>query len=395
VRYGGAIGVGWTVSGLLLGAALGGVYSLATGDWSNGGTWTQLWLTVGLFVVAVAIGAWCLVAVLGASRVKRRNGTAYILQEQARGWDADDAGKFLAQSKRQFARVIQVPGPVMLDNGWGWALDDEAALWDRKLDELAVAFRALHHDDDPESPNGIFMWAWWSVAMAFGMRVTAAERGLLLDVWKRPSFGRTPQEAPVPWATRPHSFGDDSPSPAVSAGASRVHPAEFTWPIRLDVSRKGASRSRASRDVAVLLVRVGRKEWGGIPDAGVTPQPEPDRRYDLDVRDAAGTCHSGKSEVVLHELRYDLPIGTVPWHDYPALVAACADWIVRTAGSLPGHTLLLGMNAPPEVALGLGIRAGQVNRSGWPSDLRPLQHAADGFVVPRLNLGTAALNGDA
>ena len=127
----------------------------------------------------------------------------------------------------------------------------------------------------------------------------------------------------------------------------------------------------------------------------MTPRAEPDRRYDLDVRDAAGACASGKSEVVLHELRYDLPVGTVPWPEYPALVTACADWIVRKAASLSGHTLLLGMNAPPEVALGLGIRAGQVNRSGWPSDLWPLQHAANGFVVPRLNLGTAALNGGA
>jgi hypothetical protein len=38
VPYGGAIGVGWTVPGLLSGAAPGGVYSLATGDFRSGGT---------------------------------------------------------------------------------------------------------------------------------------------------------------------------------------------------------------------------------------------------------------------------------------------------------------------------------------------------------------------
>ena len=155
----------------------------------------------------------------------------------------------------------------MLDNGWGWPLNDEAAMWDRKLDQLAVAFRALHHDDDAESPNGIFMWAWWSVAMAFGMRVTAAERGLLLDVWKRPSFGRTPRRHQCPG--RPgHTRCGRIPLPAVSAGASRLQPAEFTWPVRLDVSRKGASRPRASRDVAVLLVRMGGRNGAGYRTLG-------------------------------------------------------------------------------------------------------------------------------
>ena len=45
--------------------------------------------------------------------------------------------------------------------------------------------------------------------------------------------------------------------------------------------------------------------------------------------------------------------------------------------------------------LGLGIRAGRLNRSGWPSHLWPLQYAAGGFVVPRLNLGTTPLDGGA
>jgi len=392
VRYGGAVGVGWTVSGLLLGAALGGVYSLATGDLSNGGTQVQLWLTVGLTVVAAGIAAWCLVAVLGAGRVRSRNGTAYIIREQAQGWARDDAEGFLTESRRQFARVIEVPGPVALDSGWDWPLDDGAAAWDRKVDELAVAFRALHLDAGAATPSGIFMWAWWSVAMAFGMRVTAAERGLSLDVWQRPSDGRTAQEAPVPWASRPHAFGD-ALGPAL---ASPVTPRTFSWPVRLTVSpgsRPGSGLpAGAPGDVAVLLVRVGRKPWGGIPDAGLTPEPEPGREYDLDVRDVAGACAGGKAPAELHELRYDLPIGTVPWHDFPALVTACADWIERTASKLAGRTLLLGTVVPAEVALGIGIRAGRANRAGWPSHLWPLQHSADGLVVPRLNLGVARLD---
>jgi hypothetical protein len=381
---------------VLAGAALGGVYSLVAGDLSNGGTWVQLWLTIGLAVVAAGIAAWCLVAVLGASRVKRRNGTAYIIREQARGWDRDGAEKFLGESRRQFARVIEVPGPVALDNGWDWPLDDGAALWDRKVDELAVAFRALHLDDDAASPNGIFMWAWWSVALAFGMRVTAEERGLSLDIWQRPSYGRTAQEAPMPWESRPLSFGDALTSAAL---ASLATPRELTWPVRLTVSSRSGSgsgsRAGTSGDVVVLLVRVGRKQWSGIPDAELTPEPEPNRHYDLDILDVAGACAGGKASAELHELRYDLPIGTVPPHDFPTVVTACADWIERKASVLVGHTLLLGTVVPAEVALGIGIRAGRANRAGWPSHLWPLQHSADGLVVPWLNLGVAPLDGSA
>lgn len=386
VRYSGVVTVGWTVSGLLLGAALGGVYTLITGDWHQGTTHDELWLTLGLTVVAVVIAAWCLVAVLGRARVTRHNGTAYILRETAQGWARDDAAKFLAESRRQFARVIDVPGPATLDSSWGWTLDDQAERWDAKVNELAVAFRALHLDDDPSSPSGIFLWAWWSVATAFGMRVTAAERGLELDVWQRPSTSRTFQEAPVPWANRPHSFR--------GAGSTGLNLLEFEWPVSLTATPATAHSPAAGPEPAVLLIRVGRKEWGGIPDAGATPEPEPGQRYDLHIRDAAGACPSGKTDAVLHELRYDLPIGTIPWHDFPALVTASADWIVRRAGSLKGRALLLGTVIPPEVALGVGIRAGHAARSGWPAHLWPLMYdqANGGFVVPRLNLGTAALN---
>jgi hypothetical protein len=365
------------------------VYSLATADWHATGTWVQLWLTIGLTAVAVAVTTACLVVARGRSRMKARNGTAYILKEEARGWDKDDASRFLAETRRQFARVITVPGPAALDSRWDWALDD-AAGWDGRVDSLAVAFRALHADDDPASPSGLFMWAWWPVAMAFGQRVTAAERGLSLDVWQRPGFGRTSQQAPVPWTSRPHAFGS-----AGDAGGLSQRPVEVEWPVRLTVSPGGTPSSIGSRDAAVLLIRVGHQVWGGIPDASVTPSPEEGKRYDLHVRDATGACVDGKSDVALHEFRYDMPtVPSVPWTEFPALVAACADWLTRQAASLAGHTLLLGAVVPPEVALGLGIRAGRSSRGGWPPHLWPLMYSrADGFVAPRLNLGTAPVDG--
>jgi hypothetical protein len=48
---------------------------------------------------------------------------------------------------------------------------------------------------------------------------------------------------------------------------------------------------------------------------------------------------------------------------------------------------------PPEAALGLGILAGQVSRTGWPEIMWPLVYRAStrALVVPRLHLGASAL----
>lgn len=51
----------------------------------------------------------------------------------------------------------------------------------RQVDELTRAFQALRFTDDPGTPNGILMGAAWAVAVAFGQRVTAADRDLVLE----------------------------------------------------------------------------------------------------------------------------------------------------------------------------------------------------------------------
>ena len=55
--------------------------------------------------------------------------------------------------------------------------------------------------------------------------------------------------------------------------------------------------------------------------------------------------------------------------------------------------MLLGATMLPETALGLGITAGRAQRTRWPENMWPLVYrtATDSLVVPRLNLGTAAL----
>jgi hypothetical protein len=112
----------------------------------------------------------------------------------------------------------------------------------------------------------------------------------------------------------------------------------------------------------------------------------------LKVNDAAGLPPGKSPDVTIHELRCLPPQnGRFPWEAIPSLVAASADWIERKAAELPGHTLLLGTTMLPETALGLGITAGQVHRTGWPENLWPLVYHRDAnaLVIPHLNLGTA------
>ncbi|HUY47576.1 MAG TPA: hypothetical protein VMV92_17885 [Streptosporangiaceae bacterium] len=178
------------VATLFLGAALGGIPALVAGSWQDPQTRIAVW-------AALALGAVGLLALLatwliwrGRNEILHRNGTAYLIQELARGWSADDSRVFLASAKRRFARTIEVPGPGKLSGSWDWPLGDGAQDWDGKATELVRAFQALRCDDDPVTPKGIFMWAWAPVAIAYGARVTAADRGLVLDVWQRPSRGR-------------------------------------------------------------------------------------------------------------------------------------------------------------------------------------------------------------
>ena len=179
-RHDRLIPAAYWVAGLLIAFALGNVPSLVTGDWKSGTTWVSLWLSVGSAVLAVMAFGFAETTRRGRDRMIEMNGTAYVIQEHARFWSDDDAGRFREGIRRQFARVIQVPGPVEAGRGWEWPLDGDTRQWDAKADDLVRAFRVLRIDetrDEAPGPVGVFLWAYWAVAMAFGMRVTAADRG--------------------------------------------------------------------------------------------------------------------------------------------------------------------------------------------------------------------------
>ena len=387
------------VAGLLAAFALGDVPSLVTADWKSGSSWVSLWLSVAATVIAVLAFVFAETARRGRDRMIVRNGTAYIIQEQARFWDDDQAARFRAGIRRQFARVIQVPGPVEADRSWDWSLDGDARQWDAKADELVRAFRALNIDatrSGTNAPAGVFLWAYWPVAAAFGMRATAADRALALDVWQRPSHARAGEVDPAIWSQRPLRF-----LPATGAGAEGLTFSEHLWSAaslelsRIASTRRAPRRTAAARKTSVLLLRFSSAPWGPLPAVTEAPPPDP---LTLSLRFAADDLAQGTFPADIHELRCvpaNAPSGPqFPWSAFPALAAEASTWIEHKAKELDGHTLLLGTLVPQEVGLGLGILAGQESRrASWPDHLWPIvRDARDGsLVIPHLNLGKSVL----
>ena len=393
------VGRAWVITSLsasvtlILGAVLGALPALVAGSWSDPETRLQTWVLIGFSVASLAAAATAIVLYRKRRWVLSQNGTAYVIRELAGDWDRQDETAFLDSAGRNFARVIKVPGPGQLGRSWDWPLGPGAQFWDGKVDELARSFQALRSADDPGTPNGILIWATWAVAVAFGLRVAAADRDLALDVWQRPSHGRAGDVEAVIGSERPHRFGSAKPV-SVSEPSPGPVPREITWRAKLTATRPGADARRpVGNRVGVLLLRLGRQQWGPLPVADTESQPA--HEFQLQIDDAAGVTPSRSSHITIHELECVPPPGEqFHWRAVPSLVTASADWIERKSAELAGHTLLLGATMLPETALGLGITAGHPQRrTRWPENMWPLvyQTAADALVVPRLNLGQAAL----
>lgn len=391
VRHERLVPAGSAVGTVLAGGALGIVPSLVTDDWKSGLTWALLWVCIGLAVVAAAAFGFSELTRRGRDRMLRQNGTAYIIYEHARGWTAQDVTRFWQGIRQQFARVVQVPGPREMARGWDWPLDAAARHWDGKVDELVRAFQVLHRDESHNgmaTPNSVFIWAWWAVAAAFGMRATAADRGLELNVWQRPSKAREAAVYPEIWAQRPHRFASATAAPDLAHELT-----EHLWKAGLTVTRRGRPRHGASdAGISVLLVRFSTSKWGPLPEVAV-PLPE-NHQLELELHDAAGAVPASAPQIEVHELRCIPPVQGFGWEAYPGLAAAAVAWIERKTRELAGSTLLLGTAMPQEIGLGLGILAGQpTRRSLWPVHLWPIvaEPANYDLVVPHLDLGAASV----
>lgn len=392
------VGRAWVITALsasvtlFVGAVLGALPALLAGSWGDPQTRDQTWVLIVFIAVSLVAAVTAIVLYRKRRWVLHQNGTAYVIRELAGEWDRQDEKAFLDSAGRYFARVIKVPGPGQLGRSWDWPLDHGAQHWDGKIDELARSFQALRSADDPETPNGVLMWASWAVAATFGLRVTAADRDLVLDVWQRPSHGRAGDVEAVIGAQRPHRFGYPDATPRAELLPESA-PREFTWPAKLKSTRQGADAHPKGRvHVSVLLIRLGHQKWGPLPD--VHEKPGPAQTINLEIDDAAGVTPNRSSHVIIHELRWPLPSGgQFSWQAIPSLVATSADWIESKSAELAGHIVLLGTTMLPETALGLGITAGHVHRTRWPENIWPIVYrtATRSLVVPRLNLGTAAL----
>jgi hypothetical protein len=387
----------WTISAafasatLLIGAGLAGIPVAVGGSWHDPEVRDQTWAFTALGVAGLVLLTAIMIVRGGRERMLRDNGTVYIVQEPSDGWASDQARDFLIAARRRFARTIVVPGPGRLTGPWDWPLDDGARHWDQKVTELTRSFKALHLDDDPQSPNGIFMWASWAVAVSFAARICAADRELVLDVWQRPSAGRASELKAISWGQGAHRFPAGRSPASTFQLAPECAPRQYTWAATVTTTARVRKENGLAEDprVSVLLLRLGRQSWGPLRASGGPSGPH---RVSLHLEDAAGLGLPARFRVHIHELRALPPAGQLhfPWQAFPSLVSSAAQWIQSTATRLDGHVLLLGSVVPPEVALGLGITAA---RAEWPATLWPIVYQVGGgaLVIPRLELGSNAL----
>jgi hypothetical protein len=146
--------------------------------------------------------------------------------------------------------------------------------------------------------------------------------------------------------------------------------------------------------IVLLAVRLLPEPIGQIPwdldKAGEIPisvPPElaaqvlpPGRHEDVEYHEWRLTAQSGSAA------------GEVPWTGFPAVAGDVARWVCEQVGGDLDGVVLLASRMPQELAVGLGVHAGQLGRK-WPARVYPVfyDEASHGLVVPDLRLGAEAL----
>jgi hypothetical protein len=378
------IGVVFTVAVAFVGAALG-VFP----DHSRW-LWAVIYGAVGLTALAAGGVMWRTRNVL-----MRRRGTAYVIEELDARWTHEEKESFLAEVRTSFAAKLDVPPVNEFVSGWDWSQEDGGHLWDERVDDLVRAFLTIRFNDDSATANAPFIWAHWPVALAFGARSVSGRRGMGLQVWQRPSFGRVGARRELDWDAGPHMFDATRSPQAVSEVSPEVVVTEISRPamVRCEslVPQPAAAQAQSAE---VLVLRMNREPWGPLgPLTDDDDDDEGREPVELTIRDTAGLGLPSSFMVTLREWRCLTPDGVLPWQAYPAVVKAVATWLKTVSAMQDVTRTLVGMVAPQEITLGLGIHAGGVPRDGWAEQAWPLIHrGGQGFIVPKLCLGWRSLN---
>lgn len=314
---------------------------------------------------------------------RRRNallsqrGTVYVVDSPAKGWTPDEKQAFLDQAEKEAAAVVRVPGPTGLTT-WDWPLAEGADRWSDAVDDLVLSFRSVWANDDRRTPDSVVCWAPYPVAVAWTARAYAAQRNLGLSFRQRPSSGRAGPIAVPDWGQVVHTY--DGADPATGVGT--ISPVRAA---RISIVSGGGTAAAAERP-RVLLVRLHGRAWANVSLDGDDP-------VDLTMANRSGQPLGIAAEGEFHEWRHLLAPGRMhPWQSYPALVDEICSWIARTAHDTGPN--LIGLLAPQEVQLGIGVNVSRREPGDWPQHLWPLVTFSSDQVltVPGLDLGFDSLH---
>jgi hypothetical protein len=400
---------------LFLGAAVGtlpGALDEARGSHGSLSTWS-MWLTAGFGaagIVLLVIATWRWVR---AGRIRRLRGTAYVILEETPDWRLENKDAVLAEVRAGFDEMLEVLGPSGLGFDWDWRADERTApQWDRRVDELVSSFLAVQKNDNHDTPNAVFIWAPWPVAMALGARTSARERNAPLHVRQRPS--NAPVRARPKLTNAAHDFlgtedvpslGSVAPALAVdrSDGKVTVTVKPLGTPQRTRRKRGRADSHPATvRDkpysLLLLVVRITHGPVGPIDMDLDKTEP-----FDLEVAPslAERLPASGPHQIPVAEWRLEMrnaEAGTapveLPWAAFPSAAAEIARWVAEQAAAHQAKVVLLATRMPQEIGVGLGIQLRQrswdlATGHRWPEHAYPAIHAGDNrrLIVPDLRLG--------
>lgn len=376
---------------LVVGGIVGSIPDIVAGDPSK----LDFWIRSRVGAISAVIGLGVLVSYFAVTRrrimVLAGRGTSYVVDSPAETWKPEEKQVYLTEAAREFADVIEVPGPTGLSN-WRWPLGEGAGRWSDAVDDLVLSFRSVQANDDGATPNSVVCWAMFPVAVGFAARACSADRNLTLAIRQRPSRGRAgPIEVPD-WKQPAHSFEPITLD-------SRLGTAHSPRAVRLTLTDPGGTmRGRASEAAPtpgsaenatacgsrVLVVRLHGGDWNGLRP-GVSGPDE------IQALNRSGTPIPVSDSAELYEWSCVSATGRHAWKDYPRLTSEIVEWIAQTAD--PVGFNFIGMLVPQEIQLGIGIQVARRQSYEWPSRLWPLLKPDNDhpLTVPGIDLGWESL----